>query len=554
MDAFTLDFNDYYEDILSAFKVVFGYKYSSIIDERMSNVLITTYSNYEGIKEYYDFLEDAMSKELCIKFLNKIGYDLTLENYVDDFDEKIKELINIYLDGEYAFKPTFQVFPDTFRAFNEDESTLCNSDTIINNRIKFINNILNKNINKDTYYEFIKTDEYKELMKLIEKYNDIYISLCDEMNTYLESVKKYKNHYIEELRRYNKIIDTKINELYESIKDYFNYDIKDELFETRLESKLLIEYFNKECEEKLKSDKASEKEKNIILVKREKYLSKDDVPNSELVDIITQKREEKNEEVQREFIYESDTFKSATSNFMDCYESKEYIYRMIKNKRVCVHAGMFNGKFIPLMFLTIRNGECGTLDYISLHELIHALESESIENDNYRCGFEPMIFFGERSPHIYIHPKRKYERLNETITDLFALEVVEILHSLGIYFMDEKTRTKKSPGNSNTSIILKKLLSPFMERYRDLIIDARITGNMDNLYNHIGKNNFEELNDIIDYIDMLIEMGLPLKLNEKCMDDKLVVEYINELKKLSNVYTDMDEYYKSYVSNKIKIK
>lgn len=239
---------------------------------------------------------------------------------------------------------------------------------------------------------------------------------------------------------------------------------------------------------------------------------------------------------------------------MDCYESKEYIYRMIKNKRVCVHAGMFNGKFIPLMFLTIRNGECGTLDYICIHELIHALESESIDKDNYRCGFEPMIFFGERSPHIYIHPKRKYERLNETITDLYALEVVEILHSLGIYFMDEKTRTKKSPGNSNTSIILKKLLSPFMERYRDLIIDARITGNMDNLYNHIGKNNFEELNDIIDYIDMLIEMGLSLKLNEKCMDDKLVVEYINELKKLSNVYTDMDEYYKSYVSNKTKIK
>lgn len=192
MDAFTLDFSDYYEDILSAFKAVFGYKYSSIIDERMSNVLITTYSNYDGIKEYYEFLEDAMSKELCIKFLNKIGYDIEVDSYVDDFDEEIKKLINIYLDGDYAFKPTFQIFPDTFRAFNDDESTLCSKDTIINNRIKFINNILNKNITKDTYYEFIKTDEYKKFMKLIEKYNLIYISLCDEMNNYLESIKKYK--------------------------------------------------------------------------------------------------------------------------------------------------------------------------------------------------------------------------------------------------------------------------------------------------------------------------------------------------------------------------
>jgi len=107
-----------------------------------------------------------------------------------------------------------------------------------------------------------------------------------------------------------------------------------------------------------------------------------------------------------------------------------------------------------------------------------------------------------------------------------------------------------SPGNSNTSIVLKKLLTPFMERYRDLIIDARICGNMDNLINHIGKDNFEELNDIIDYIDMLVEMGLCEKLNEKDMEDRLVVEYINELKKMSNVYADMDKHYKSCIEKK----
>jgi len=227
---------------------------------------------------------------------------------------------------------------------------------------------------------------------------------------------------------------------------------------------------------------------------------------------------------------------------------------MIKNKRVCVHAGVFNGNFIPLIFLTIRDGECGTLDYIAIHEMIHALESEEIEGDNYKCGFEPKIFYGEKSPHIYMHPKRKYERLNETITDLFALEVLEVLHSLNIYFMDDKLRTKITPGDNNTSIILKTILKLFIERYRDLIIDARINGSMDNLFNHIGKDNFEELNDIIDYIDMLIEMGQVRKLNERCMDDKLVLEYINELKKLSNVYVDMDEHYKNYICSKIKIK
>lgn len=556
MNPFTLDFSNYYDDIISAFKAVFGYKYSSIIDERIGNVLLTTYSNYEGIKEYYEYLEDVKSRELCIKFLNRIGIDLSdfnITSYADKFDGKIQELINIYLDGDYAFKNTFQVFPDTFRAFFQDESNFCTNEVIINNRIKFINNIFNKNITKEEYYKFVKTNEYKEIFKLIEKYNDLYVELCEEMNSYMESISEYKEYYVSELKRYNEIIDSKTEELYESIKEYFSYDIKDELYENRLNKKLLIEYFSKEDDEKLKSSNISESEKNLIVINRERYLSnRGIIPSFDLVDKISKMREEKKEESLRKFIYESDTFIRATNNFMDSYESKEYLYRMIKNKRICVHAGVFNRKFIPLMFLTIRRGECSTLDYIVLHELIHALESESIDSDNYRCGFEPKIFYGERSPHIYLHPKRKYERLNETITDLFALEALEILHSLDIYFMDDKTRTKVNPGNNNTSIILKTLLKPFMERYRDLIIDARICGNMDNLKRHIGDANFEELNDIIDYIDMLIEMGLPLKLNEQDMEDKLVLEYINELKKLSNVYTDMDEHYKKYISGNEK--
>lgn len=557
MNPFTLDFTKHYEDILSAFKTIFGYKYSSIIDERLGNVLLTTYSNYEGIKAYYEYLEDAKSRELCIKFLNRIGIDLSSYNIVsfaDKFDGNLKDIINMYLDGDYAFKSTFQVIPDTFRAFFVDDSNIYNKNTIIYNRIKFINNLTGRNITFETYNEFVETNEYKELIKLLEKYNNIYIELCDEMNEYLDSIKEYKDHYTSEMKRYNDIVMSKTNELYEDIKDCFDYDIKDEIYEKGLDKKLLIEYFSEYYSEKLKSKNLSLSERNLIISYRESYISKlgknKVLPSFELVDKITKKREEKKEESIRKFIFESDTFNRAMKNFADAYETKEYLYRMIKNKRVCVHAGVFNGNFIPLMFLTIREYECGTLDYIVLHEMIHALESEPIEGDNYRCGFEPKIFFGERSPHEHVHPKRKYERLNETITDLFALEALEVLHTLDIYFMDEKSRTKLAPGNSNTSIVLKKLLTPFMERYRDLIIDARISGNMDNLMNHIGKNNFEELNDIIDYIDMLVEMGLCEKLNEKDMEDRLVVEYVNELKKMSNVYADMDDHYKSYIEKK----
>lgn len=559
MNPYTLDFSKYYEDIISTFKTVFGYQYSSIIEERIDSILLTTYSNYEGIKDYYEFLEDCKSRELCIKFLNNIGIDLNCFNiisYADKFEGDLKNIVDLYLDGEYAFKSTFQIMPDTFRAFVQDEFDMCDKDTIINNRIKFINSIINKNIDKDRYFEFIKTEEYKELMKVVQRYNELYIELCDEMNLYMESISEYKKHYNSELRRYNRIINSKINELYEGIKDYFSYDIKSELETTGLNGKLFIEYFSREYNEKLKNNKIGIDEKNKIISYRERYIrslvDKKELPSFDLVDKITMIREEKKEDAIREFICESETYKNAIKNFKDCEESRNYVYIMLKNRVVCVHAGIFNNRFIPLMFLTLRGSECGALDYAVLHEMIHAVESQEIENYDYRCGFEQKVFNGELSPHIYIDSKRKYERLNEAITDMFALETLEILHALNIYIMDEKSRTKSNPCNSNTSIILRTLLQPFIERYRELIIDARINGNINDLFNHIGKDNFEELNDIIDYIDMLIEMGLARKLNEKNMEDKLVLEYINELKKLSNVYTNMDEHYKMYISTKIK--
>lgn len=558
MNPFTLDYSKNYDDIVSAFKTVFGYEYSSLIDERLDKLLLTTYSNYEGIKEYYDFLEDAKSRELCIKFLNIIGVDLSsfnIKTYASKFDDDLDKIISKYLDGDYAFKSSFQVFPDTFRAFTINNNLVYSNNTIIYNRIKFINSIRgNNDVTFDNYHEFIKTEEYKKILVLINKYNEIYVKLCDEMNTYMESIDEYRKHYYSELNRYESIHEIKRNELIEDLrvldKDIFEI-VSENILNSRLDSKLLIEYFSYEDEEKLNSDKVSENDKKLIIESRNKYLSMyNKVPSFEEVKLISEEKNRKNEEVTREFIFESDTFKRACNNFVDCYESKEYVYRIIKNRKVCVHAGIMKDNLVPLMFLTIRHNESGTLDYIAVHEMIHALESIQVGSDDYRCGFEPKVFNGEKSPHIYRTSKRKYERFNETITDIFALEVIEVLHALDIYFMDDKMRTKVSVGNDNTSKVLKTILTPFMERYRKLIIEARLTGNMNKLYEYIGEGNFEELNDIIDYIDMLVEMGLERKLYEKDMNNVLVKEYINELKKLSNVYTDMDEYYKEKIKTK----
>lgn len=592
MNPYTLDFSKYYDDIVSVLKTIFGYEYSSIIDERFQNIVITTYSNKEGIKAYHSFLEDSKSRELCIKFLERIGIDLSefnITNYADRFTGKLEKLVNKYLEGYFAFKGTFQVFPDTFRAFFQDESKLCEKETILDNRIKFINSIRNAEpITRDNFSEFMKTEEYKKILLLCEKYNSVYLELVDEMNSYMESIKEYKEYYEKENARYREILSKKTTELYEDIEALLTYDIVmssldgsmytneliDKLFAGTVDTKLFIEYFSDEDESILNNSKVSDYDKKWLLYYRKKYfvnmginidawnddyyevIKRDDVkrvfPSKELVDEIVRLRPIKLESATKEFICESDTFKRAVKNFADDDACREYTYRIIRDNRVCVHAGVINGKFIPLMFLTLRREECGVMDYVILHETIHAIESESIGGGNYRCGFEPAIFYAEPSPYIYSNSKRKYERMNETITDMFAIEAWEILHTLGVYFEEEKTRTKSIPNNNNTSSILKEMLRPFLERYRSLIINARICGTIDELKMCIGEYNYEELNNIVDYVDTLIDMGLENRLHENKYDNKLVIEYNLQLQRLDGLYKRMDEHYSKYIKTKKK--
>lgn len=506
MNAFKLDFTKNYNDIISSFIEVFGVEYADIINERLNNVLLTTYYTHNDIYNYYLFLEEVKSRELCVKFLNEIGFNINIDNYFDKLNGKIKDLVDLYLDGEYAFIYPFNLMPDTFRVFSLDKD----NDKIKENKLKFIRSITNNSINS-----------YEEYLPLMNKYNQIYKKLCNEMNEYLESIKVYKEYYYSELRRLNRIKEEKEIELFNEINELYDLSLEKE----DINSKLLIEYFKEDNNEK-----------------RQEFIDKYNfIPKDILVDKIINLKEKKKEEIQKEFIMEGDSFNNSIKYFYPCNESREYLYRMIKKRQVCIHAGIIDDKLIPLMFLTLRTNEFGETDYIILHELVHAMESEISGEYDYRCGFEPKVYMGEKSSHIYKTNKRKYERFNEAITDILALEVLNNLRSKNIYLLDDKHILKENH-NQNTSQILKHILSIFIERYRKEIIESRITGSFDVLFNKIGKENYENLNDIIDYIDMLIEMGLEYPLMNREYNNKLVIEYINELKKLSNLYDDMSKY------------
>lgn len=211
---------------------------------------------------------------------------------------------------------------------------------------------------------------------------------------------------------------------------------------------------------------------------------------------------------------------------------KEILNEIFKEKKLMV---AINGVNKPILFYTI-NGS-GMLDYSMLHEYCHLIET--IVEDG-KC--KGSAFDNDEEKNLYREEKRKYERLNENLTDIFAIEGTRILHAKGRYMLEPKELTRNNIWNINTNSITKKMLIPFLRNYKKEIIRARMTGDMERLFDIIGKDNFQELNDCINRVDYLAMEGLEKSLrNKKC--DELVEEYNGQLERLDKIYSNMKEHF-----------
>ena len=59
------------------------------------------------------------------------------------------------------------------------------------------------------------------------------------------------------------------------------------------------------------------------------------------------------------------------------------------------------------------------------------------------------------------------------------------------------------------------------------------------IHNKVGKENFEQLNDVINKVDYLVSKGLRSGLKDT---NPLVQEYYKEAEKLEKIYINMEKY------------
>ena len=571
MDSFHINIQKYIPDLIEAYTNVYGEEYRGIISKRINSIIFFQYNNLAGMRNYILNLKSCKQNELGIKFLKEIGIDTSKYNVksYSKLDNSLSDLLN-RMDWEIETIKNDNTVFGGIGAWKPHQ--LKNKphlmEVVQNSRIRFLNFLRGDQhppITSETFEEFCTTDEYKQLLEKINEYLKIYTRLQKEYEDYLHRLEPYETYINYEAKRWSEHQTHSIENMYFGLRSYLHPDIlsflderysstsekSQALFGTELGIKSYAEYFSQEDEEKLADPSVSPNIKNQIYYYRIQYFNqlgisldtsmfdikshKDIyeyyISHAEIKKLIMPCEITKKIQETREYEYGNFqiNFYSDSENFFkvcDLYSGNiGQFFSAIHNQDIYTTCSM-NGSLQPIICFTLWPNSIGKLDYILLHEITHAIECK----EDPHCGTPFSGFEVSDSLNLYNRKRRKYEILNETITDMITTEVISYLHNKGIYMIEPKEVIVEDMQNFNTSITLKNILREFWDKYRNRIIWARLIGGMDCLFDRIGRSPFESLNNYINKVEYL-----------KNFPDYSKVDFLQS-DELKSIYEEMEEY------------
>lgn len=591
----SIDFKRLLPFVVDAFTKVYGEEYQDIIFQRINNALIIPYYNIIGLNDYISCIKRCKRREYAIEFLDKIGVDVEKykkNNYMQRLDDEVENLLEYYIGGSYFGFCEYTDSSSPLKAFKS--SNVRDSEKLLENKIKIINFLLDdahEQITEKNFDLFVETEEYHRILEKIDKLNIVYEQLLLEYRKWEQQLHPYEQFVESETKRKEEIIERKKESLFLDIYLKLPTVIINAISDKTLEEKMniifgyldisfvtTIESFSSEKMKKLESKGVSLTDKSFIICLQAKFLMrlgldvmnkflsyrfclneedidnyltflnqpniKQYIPSDDLINYITSARESKYEEALREYFMTREDFINAKEIFSINDESGlNFIYEIIKKKMTCVTVGgaiKDDNEFISVMYYAIINGSAGSLSYSFMHECGHIIDQVSPNG----TGFED---FRKIDNNPYDNSFRKYEKFNEAINDIFTIEAVELLQKQGIYLIEPLEFTLSDVSNHNTALITKNLLKPLLLKFRQQVIRAKVKADHNELIKYIGKDNFEELVDVVNKVDYLSRNGVVPKIDTS-PDDEMVKEYFEQVKRVKRIYSNID-----YYSNNIEI-
>ena len=187
MDSLKINIEKYLEDIINVYVKIFGEQYRSIIEERIKGTEFIEYKTEQSVRSYIFFLENCKAQELSIKFLSKIGIDVSsLEGkpYTEELPDDIRKLIREYIGGISGFTYLPEQNTLGIRAFdkNVQEANKGRESEIERNQIEFLSFLFEDQelYSKSDVEEFFKTAKGQEIYIKIQEYIEIYNRIFGE--------------------------------------------------------------------------------------------------------------------------------------------------------------------------------------------------------------------------------------------------------------------------------------------------------------------------------------------------------------------------------------
>lgn len=515
--------------IIEAFVTFYGESERENIIQKFTNMLVIGYArpdhisatirksnteqNDKLIKELLDKLSENEDEHLKIKNLLLGDYNLEFDNL-----HPIKKYID-YKNGNNISDYHKKDVVNFLKQINS-ETTIDNIDELIKQgKFKNLNMII-------TVYEEI-ISKYQQYSLEIKPYKD-YVDKCQNLRNNLEKV--YQKELIENIK--DLFTEDEYKQIQEAFKDKRLVLIKNINGKTKnylsysLYGIPLIASFSKENEDILINGtnwrKDSIKKDRIEYFKNlgfdlgdnyDSYINHPDVkkiiPSIEIVERVLSETNNMYNKMINEYYtsiteYQKNRARIEKENLLD--KEDEYSANAYENNSTAITTNLklIDGKYVeyPILFLYMGLME-EYYDKDLIHELNHVyeLKLQNVQDNYYQmiCGWD--LVDGNINNEINkdvkldkIVEKRNYELFNEIINELISQEICEILSQSDIYIFNTKENKKIKGGTSyeRTVFIVKK----FYETYKKEIIESRKNGKITLLFDVVGKENFEDFNQL----------------------------------------------------------
>lgn len=472
------------------------FKYFSIPqNERYDYILKSVYENY---KRYFN--KSEIDYEFFRTMIISRSYDeLQLPSW-------LKDTLSYYSNTNITDDILEKKFQKAKELLNKElkinlSSEINLSDGKTKNLIELCQNY---EIAKNEYYEYL--EKYQEYftneLDIEEKTNKINNSLYEEfvLNNG-DLILPHKKHELENFKN-------------NSNSNHYIY----ELFGYSLISYDLISAFSSEAEELLKKGlndfrSRSIKEDRIKYFKLnnidlgdnyEDYINNDEAQKiiipSDMTDKFVKEKEKYRKKAEKECFDKINIFANII-NEMNKYtflSSETFDAQHIENKETCIMPSVIqDNTFMREKYqVCIDFSKGNELDHNIIHEINHLYEAhcQAIDDKNstFISGWDIVSVSFDDIPQD--DSKRKYELFNEIINEKITQEILKMMQRNQTYIFgnQESFEIEGTTSYEHTSF----LVDDFFEEFRDDILASRQNGNIDIIYNSVGKDNFDALNDL----------------------------------------------------------